>query len=237
MIRFVTYSADNMTRSRMECVMSAQKNGADQVFEYGPEHIGKEFYSMNREILEAERGAGYWLWKPYVIWRALQHCEDGDFLVYVDAGVKIIAPLTEITRVMDQDVFLFSNGHQHCHWCKADILKAILHKDTIEDHHQQVQASMIFFRVNDYTRRFIKEWLLFCQMPGLIDDSPSVIPNHKEFAENRYDQAILCTLAIRENLKLHWWPDKLWYMSQRYRWPNDNYPAIVEHHRKRNEEW
>ena len=236
MIRFVTYSADNMTRSRMECVMSAQKNGADQVFEFGPENISNEFMRMNRDILEAERGAGYWLWKPYVIWRALQHCEDGDFLVYVDAGVKIIAPLTEITRVMDQDVFLFSNGHQHVHWCKADVMQSINGKQA-DVSLTQVQASAIFFRVNDFTRKFIKEWLLWCQMPGMIDDSPSVLPNHPEFAQHRYDQAILTSLAIKYSMRLHWWADHLWYESQRYRWPEDRYPSIFEHHRKRNDQW
>lgn len=236
--------------------MSAKKNGADQIFEYGTEHIGKEFFNMNRGILEAERGAGYWLWKPYVIWKALQNCEDGDFLVYVDAGVKIIAPLTEITNVMDQDIFLFSNGHQHIHWCKMDVVNAILSLDREPSIHnvsslavrkgarlidlvslQQVQASAIFFRVNDFTRKFIKEWLLWCQMPGMIDDSPSVLPNHPEFAQHRYDQSALTCLAIKYSLRLHWWADDHWYLSQRYRWPEDRYPAIFFHHRLRNNEY
>lgn len=237
MIRLITYSNELCTISRMKCAESARKFGADMVYEYEPHNIDTFFKANNEKTLSGERGAGYWLWKPYFVNRAIQHCDDDDILVYCDAGVEIITNLNEIVKVMDQDMFLFCNGHQHCHWVKADILKAILHRDTIEDHYQQVQASLIFFRVNDYTRRFLKEWLLFCQLPGLIDDSPSVIPNHKEFAENRYDQAILCTLAIRDNLKLHWWPDKLWYLSQRYRWPEDLYPPMVLHHRKRNSEW
>lgn len=237
MIHLVTYSADNMTRSREVCVQAAKENGADVIWNFHIKEIGDEFYDANKEILEAERGLGYWLQKPYFIQKVLHSCRDGDFLVYIDAGCQLISNLNEIVSRMDQDIFLFSNGHQHVHWCKADILKAILHKDMIEDSYQQVQASLIFFRVNDYTRKFIKEWLLFSQLPGLIDDSPSKLPNHPEFAENRYDQAILCTLSIRDNIALHWWPDKLWYENQRHRWPNDTYPAMVLHHRKRNHEW
>ncbi len=96
---------------------------------------------------------------------------------------------------------------------------------------------MMFFRVNDFTRKFVKEWLLWCQMPGMIDDSLSVLPNHPEFAAHRYDQSVLTCLQIKYGIKTHWWPDQRWFVSQRYRWPNDKYPPMLIHHRKRNEEW
>lgn len=234
MIHFVTYSAANMTHSREVCVAAARKFGCDMIHEFDIKDVDNEFYSANHKILESSRGCGYWLQKPYFINKVIDNADNEDYIVYCDAGCELINPVQVITCRMDQDIFLFSNGHQHVHWCKADILKAILHRDMIGDHYQQVQASLIFFRISAYTRSFIKEWLLFAQMPGLIDDSPSKLPNHKEFAENRYDQAILGTLAIRDNIKLHWWPDKKWYLSQRYRWPDDTYPPMLLHHRYRN---
>ena len=253
MIRLITYSNELCTISRMKCAESARKFGADMVYEYEPHNIDTFFKANNEKTLAGERGAGYWLWKPYFINRAIQHCNDGDILVYCDAGVEIITDLNEIVKVMDQDIFLFSNGHQHVHWCKSDVSNAINYWDkvTIEktncgqfigynseyDKYQQVQASVIFFKVNDTTRNFIKEWLLWCQMPGFIDDSPSKLPNHPEFAEHRYDQAILTCLAIKYNINLHWWADHLWYESQRYRWPEDKYPSMFKHHRKRNNEY
>lgn len=245
MIRFITYSADNMTISRDRCANSARKYGADEVYAFHSKHdVSEEFYNTNKEILDAEfceNGTrpcnGYWLAKPYFINKIMNLSDDGDILAYTDAGCEIIADLTHIINAMDQDLFLFTNGLQHIHWCKASVLKAILHVDMIDVAHTQVQASMIFIRVNNKTRNFIKEWLLFCQLPGLIDDSPSLLPNHPEFANNRYDQAILSTLSVRDKLTLHWWPDAKWFLSQKYRWPNDNYPAIISHHRKRNSEW
>lgn len=232
----VTYANESMTISKQVCCDAALANGVDVVWPQNPDTITQEFKDFN-PVLKEERGGGYWLWKPYHIYKAILQCKDGDTLIYSDAGVKLIANVNHIIDVMDQDIFLFSNGHQHVHWTKGDINKAILHTNEVSDHYQQVQASLIFFKVNDYTRRFVKEWLLFCQMPGLIDDSPSRMANAPGFAENRHDQAILSALAIREKLSLHWWPDKLWYESQRYRWANDKYPSMVEHHRKRNNEW
>lgn len=241
MIRLVTYSNELCTLSRQLCAESARKYGADMVYEYEPHNVDTFFRVNNAETLAAERGAGYWLWKPYFINRAVQHCEDGDILVYCDAGVKIVTDLNEIVKVMDEDIFFFSNGHQHVHWCKMDVMAAICPNSewvtSINNNEQQVQASVIFFKVNQNTRNFIKEWLLWCQMPGFIDDSPSKLPNHPEFAEHRYDQAILCCLQIKYGYKLHWWADRLWYESQRYRWPEDKYHAMFEHHRKRNNEW
>jgi hypothetical protein len=237
MIHLVTYSAPNCSISREVCVKAAYANGVDRVYEFTPEDISNEFISNNVEILNTPKGVGLWIWKPYFVNHIANELNEGDILIYCDAGFKLITNVNEIICRMDHDIFLFSNGHSHCHWTKADILKAMLHRDMIEDTYQQVQASLIFFRINNYTRNFIKEWLLFCQIPGLIDDSPSKIPNHPEFAENRYDQSIIGSLAIRENIILHWWPDKLWYESQRYRWPNDTYPSMGNHHRKRNEQW
>lgn len=247
MIRFLTYSNDLMSRSRMLCVETARKFGADVVYEYEPHNIDKEFYENNKAILDAkfcESGArpcdGFWLWKPYFINKVMNASNDGDIVCYVDAGCEIIADLNHIVTAMNEngeDIFLFTNGLQHVHWCKADVMKTIMHVDMVDVSYTQVQASMIFIRVNDYTRRIIKEWLLFSQLPGLIDDSPSAIPNHPEFANHRYDQAILSTIAIREKLTLHYWPDARWFSSQRYRWPNDNYPLMINHHRKRNDQW
>lgn len=238
MIRFVSYSAPNMTTSLWLACESAKKMGAETVWPNNDDCITPEFRENNREILAATRGHGYWLWKPYFINHAMNRCQDGDILIYGDAGCEFIAPFQHIIDVMDQDLFLFCNGHRHVEWCKMDVMNKILPDGgwvTSTDMNQmQAQASVIFIRVNQYTRNFIKEWLLWCQMPGMIDDSPSKIPNVPTFAEHRYDQAILTCLAIREEIKLHWWADALWYESQRYRWPDDHYPSMFRHHRKRN---
>lgn len=106
---------------------------------------------------------------------------------------------------------------------------------------KQAQASVIFFRVNDYTRAFVKEWLDWCLFEGgrLIDDSPSRTPNHPDFIENRHDQAILTTMAYREGIKLHEWFVKYeGYTPGRMKgYPRELERPFVFHHRRRNSEW
>jgi hypothetical protein len=108
---------------------------------------------------------------------------------------------------------------------------------------KQAQASVIFFRVSDYSKQFVAEWLKWCLFEGgrLIDDSPSRAPNHPEFRENRHDQAILTTLAYREGLRLHYWPATYNFGAFNYEklpcYASDHYPILFHHHRKRDHEW
>lgn len=244
MVTLVNFSDESMTASQQLCGQSALSNGVDIVWGHTPNTIGREFKELNEDIfIDGVRGAScFWLFKPYIIYKALLQpaTKEGDIIIYADSGVKWINNVNEIISRMDQDIFLFSNGHFHVHWCKADVIKAIIPTSLpVNDYlfhiagKEQVQASVIFFKVNQNTKNFVKEWLLYCQMPGFIDDSPSKLPNHPEFAEHRHDQSILTCLQIKYGYRLHWWADQLWYQSQRYRWPEDTYPSIFVHHRKR----
>ena len=199
-----------------------------------------EFEEFNKGIFSQKRGAGYWLWKPYLIFKTLINLPDNEILIYSDAGVEFVNNPQHIVDAMQQDIFLFGNNYKHVEWCKGDCMMAIngriLPSDLL-----QVQASVIFIRNNETTRNFVKEWLLWCQMPGFIDDSPSKLPNYPTFAEHRHDQAILTCLAYKYGYQLHYWPAQYNNGAFKYeklpQYANDNYPIIFHHHRKRNNEW
>jgi hypothetical protein len=117
------------------------------------------------------------------------------------------------------------------------VINAIL-PDFDEDS-RQAQASVIVIRNTEPAREFIKEWLRWCCVPGLIDDSKSEAMNSTEFREHRHDQAILTCLAIRDSIPLHWWPamynaGNFTYDKTGY---NDNYPVLFHHHRMRNSDF
>lgn len=236
MIALVSYASNNMVISQEKLIVSSLKYGVEKTFSWGPRDIDPIFYGMNQKTLEQERGAGYWLWKPYVINKALHsgYLHEGDILIYADAGVEIINDVGAIIQCMNEDIFFFSNGWRHTEWCKADCMKAINHWVRLDDFKQpQVQASVILMKITDKVIDFMREWLAWCQMPGLIDDSPSKEINFKTFAEHRHDQAILTCLQIKHGYRLHWWPTV--YSEHLPR--TDVYPAIFNHHRKRNHEW
>lgn len=254
MIHLITFASDDMSQSARLCLRSGLDHGVNSTRLYVPSEKSNE------------RGYGFWKWKPEIIQAAMKRMVDGDILIYSDAGAEFINNVRYIIDRMDQDIFLFGNNWEHAHWCKRDIIDEVLpFTDSVADaisrtlyiqrrevsddllswqrFGKQVQASVIFFRVSDYTRKFVKEWLDWCLFEGgrLIDDSPSRTPNHPEFRENRHDQAILTTMAYREGIKLHWWPaiynDGAFTYEKIAEYASDDYPAIFHHHRRRNHEW
>ena len=235
MTRLITYADDNMTMAAEICHYSALQNNVHEAKMYGPKNIDKKFYEANKAILDAPR-AGYWLWKPYFIDRELNALPGDTILIYCDAGVEIVNNINHIIDRMTGDIWLFGNMWQHMHWCKADVMKAI----NCWDSGSQVQASVIVIRNTQKSREFVNEWLTWCTVSGMIDDSPSNCPNHPEFREHRHDQAILTTLAYREKITpFHWWPamynaGNFTYEKTGY---NDNYPVLFHHHRMRNSDF
>jgi len=246
MIKGITYSSGNMDKAAELCQTSMLKHGFDLVYSYEQWELrNTEFMVTNRDILQKERGAGYWLWKPFFIFNDIISSNDDDILVWSDAGIEWVGNVREIVNRMDQDIFMFTNGWKHIEWCKMDCIEAIngcydedfrgMDYDAREYREKtQVQASVIFFRVNQKTRDFVKEWLLWCQMPGFIDDSPSKMANYPTFAEHRHDQAILTCLAIKYGYNFnHWWPTQYSMHLPR----TDAYPVLFRHHRLRDHEW
>lgn len=244
----VTFADESMSRSAELCLASSTAHGVDLAWRWSPSLLPDQFRTANKTVLSNARGCGYWAWKPFIVSVLLNTQPSGDVVIYADAGVEFISSVNYIIDRMDQDIFLFGNQYEHAHWCKRDIVEAIwpLERYCVHPHWQrfgkQVQASVIFFRVNDHTRAFVKEWLDWCLFEGgrLIDDSPSRLPNHPEFRENRHDQAILATMAYRDGIKLHWWPAQYndgAFIYERGDYPDEGYPVIFHHHRKRNHEW
>lgn len=236
-----TYSDEKMTRSAELCSLSMQKNGVDKVFQANSSwwkawEYTDTFEWLNRTILQQKRGCGYWLWKPWLIADVINNdCVDGDILIYSDAGIEWLQPVKEIIDRMDQNAFLFTNTHPNHHWTKRYTLDTIKpgwnHNIDKDSSWPQAQASVIILKVCDETRRFVKEWLLWCQMPDIINDVPSPGGEMAYYQEHRHDQSVLTLMADKYNYRLHWWPTAY---AEHIRVPGDNYPVMFNHHRKRN---
>lgn len=236
MIRHITYCDSQMTDAAEVCRSSAMNNGCYRSFGYYPQMLDDNFRELNANILSQDRGAGYWLWKPYIILRHLLGMDEDCYLIYTDAGVQFINNINNIPY-LGHDVFLFGNMYEHEHWCKYDVHHAILPSPMKIG--KQCQASAIIVKNNDAGRKFIHEWLLWCQIPGFIDDSPC--SNHFiGFQEHRHDQAILTCLAHKYGIEKHWWPASYnngQFIYDKTGYENDEYPVIFNHHRKRNDDF
>lgn len=243
MIKLITYADGRMSISANNCLRSGQDIGfADKVELYHPGSLSKEFIKKMSAVLAHERGAGFYCWKPYCIQQATNGMNDGDYLVWSDAGTTWLEPISKLIECMGQDIMFFTNGFKHFEWCKMDCLINMIQAFGVTSFNQldnrcQVQASHIIFKINADTRTFIDQWLWWSMQPGMIDNEESIVMNYPTFREHRWDQAILTNLQIAYGYKLHWFPSTMFMNDQWRRLPGDSYPAMFDHHRKRNDQW
>ena len=71
-----------------------------------------KFYKDNKKILDQDKGAGWWLWKPYYILEVLKKSKTNDFIIYSDCGDMFshgLKPYIE-TTLNDNDIFRSSGS-------------------------------------------------------------------------------------------------------------------------------
>lgn len=184
---------------------SAAGKGIDVMRPCGPSDLDAVFRARHRHILEQRRGAGYWLWKPYVIRDCLRRADEGDVVLYVDAGVLVRRPLGPLLHEARRcHLLLRRNFHRNGPYTKRDCF--VLTETDAPACHQafQLDASFLAIENTDANRRFVDTWLALCTDDRVLTDRPNQCgrPNLPEFRAHRYDQAVLSVLQWRERDRL-----------------------------------
>jgi hypothetical protein len=166
-----------------------------------------EFWSKHGSFIEANpRGYGYYIWKPYIIMKALEQMNDNDILVFADAGCSFnhhaIDRLKEYFKMVQDDekgILTFKLKYLNKHWTKMDTFIAL---DTPEEHRQTNQriSGAVIIRKCNISYNIIREWYTLMENYHYIDDKPSIAPNYPHFFENRHDQSIYALLALKYDL-------------------------------------
>lgn len=207
---FITYATHEFLPLAKQLRDNALQFGFDDARVYTPADIeNSSFYRQNLAILSRARGAGYWLWKPYLIREQLKMlAHPDDVLMYCDAGrstyyqfTKHPEKLFELARKSSQGFVLPPTFHlgQVKHWTKRDCL--ILMDCDREPFlsHGQISATWSLWRKTPSSMNFLDEWLEYCQDSRCLTDDPNTCgePNHAAFIDHRHDQAILTLLALK----------------------------------------
>jgi len=212
MITCITYADRKYKRAGKLNLETALNNGASDVQLYGPQDVDflfkvlhwKVYYGRYSAVKFKRRGAGYWIWKPYVIKKALGKMNKDDILIYSDACsvyVNSIKPLIETFKRDNLDLMVFSLTTKEKKYSKKDAL-ILLNVD--EDKYietNQRMATFVVLKNSDKSRTFVDEWLKYACDYRIITDSKSRLgAEYSEFKENRHDQTILSLLSKKMNI-------------------------------------
>ncbi len=151
------------------------------------------------------RGFGYWVWKPYIIQKALEALNDGDELWYLDTGCHLNPKgrdrLFHYAEVLANTplgiaAFELETACSDRAYTKMDLLvhMGVHDKPEITDS-GQLCTTHILMRKCPPVMQFVEDWKSAWNDMHLVDDTPSLIPNFPEFIEHRHDQSVFSIMA------------------------------------------
>jgi hypothetical protein len=260
----VSYATERFVPSQKRLEDSALRHGVGELRSWNPGQLQQtDFYATHRQILDRKRGAGYWLWKPFIIESTLNDLHTGDIVIYSDAGIEIVAglhPLIEVCQLRTE-VLLFAGhyddvggpGPNTCgKWTRRDCFVGMDCDRPCYHNGQMLDASFLVIRVSPQSMEFVREWLGYCVQPELLIDGPNLcgLPDLPGFIEHRHDQSILSLLAIRREMETFRHPSQFGNhlkeeaFRERGEWTrrpygsselyrNSQYGTLLNHHRKR----
>lgn len=244
----INYANDNYKQAQYLNSWTGKVLGKfDKILSFGPDSVDCEFRKVHEEIFSYKRGNGLWLWKSYLINKVINESNDGDNIFYIDSGAFFIRdPRILLKHVTEEDpIFVTDIPLLECNFTKQecfDIMGGEEFKLT-----NQIQSGIIIFRVNEFTRKFFREYFdLSSTTKMLIPEGlgKREIPNN-DFGYNlvahREDQSILSLLCKIKGIKAHRditnrWKDEFTFYNPHYEFlpvyhPEDNYPTILYLHK------
>jgi hypothetical protein len=263
-LHLVSYATGPFVEHQATLIESARRHGVRNLHTWDSDALtATAFYAANRRILDRPRGAGYWLWKPFIILDALNRMDEGDVLLYADAGIEVVADLSCLTKhCRDAGGLMLFAGHYEdigalgpnsCgRWTKRDCFVLMGCDERRYYDAQMADASFLVLGKTEHTRRFVSEWLAYCMHGAIVTDEPNVcgLPNLPEFIDHRHDQSVLALLAARERIAYFRHPSQYgnhlktrpfrqpgewtrYAYGRRGIYENSDYGTLLNHHRGR----
>lgn len=204
MIIAISYGDDNFSQSLKYNLKTAKKYGkADLTIAYGPSDVDKKFKKKHNDIFKCIKGAGFWLWKPYIINKTLKEVEEGDYVVYSDSGTfyrQNIALYADVMQQKGAQIYVGQVDFMEKEYSKRDAFVYIGVDAMHFENTMQYDAAFLIIKKTKFTVNVMKEWLYYSCDIRIISDNENVcgLNNYDGFIENRYDQTVM-SLVLKKN--------------------------------------
>lgn len=189
---------------------------------YRREDIDSQFFAAHEAILNADRGGGWWLWKPYFIAKALTTIAAGDIVLYTDNRLAFVedpmclfAPLLRFDDLViwrnkpNENAYPLLPGPNatklaNTSFVKRDLLVRYGLEESAASKVAPWAGAMVV-RKSARSVRVVNEWLELCRSAHDLTDEPSTIPDRYPIA-HRHDQSMLTVIMMRHHVGSHYLP-------------------------------
>ena len=142
---------------------------------YRLKDLDLEYWKKNEHILTQKRGAGYWIWKSYFIYKHLiEHVKFGDVLIYCDSMFDFqqdVRPFLEKHLKEQNDVIVFQYKPNEQYDKTKNLEKRMSKHDAFyllgidydTYNEEQPWAGFIIIKKSLPSLRFISEWFTYVQ--------------------------------------------------------------------------
>ncbi|MDC3404781.1 hypothetical protein OAY26_03640, partial [Acidimicrobiia bacterium] len=203
-IVFITYGDNNFRLQKKHLLTLAKKSGYfDTCLAYSPKELNNNFLNKYEEILKNKKGAGFWIWKHQIIKQQLEKVNDGDIVVYSDAGSSLnlnagnkFDEYIDILSHSKYSTLRFKNDQIEKYWTSKEIFNYFgLYPESTEGNSQQYLAGHIIVKKSESLREQLNE------VDKLLDKDMYLITDKysgnqiEGYRSNRHDQSILSILS------------------------------------------
>lgn len=232
LVSFVTdkkFGIENYyTESIDRLVNSAKKFGIENFHIYTPATLPVSKHVLNYMQTSDDPGFGFYSWKPVIILDVLNKIEDGDVVLYHDAGrIEYKYEFKNDINILVKEVIEKYNGigvglgpFKQKDWCKKDCFVYMNCNEEKYWNLNQLSANWSIWEKNSLSKEILELWQMYCFHPhGIVTtyDTESNLSDFDTFREHRWDQAILTNLIY----KYHFDKKNVSVLQQSLGWEKD----------------
>lgn len=222
-------------------------NEFDNIFLCTEKNIKPYYREQHKNIFDKKEGTyqgirgNFFIWKPYIIYRALfEKLDYGDILFYADCTIEQIKSLKPIIDILETQSFIpFLVGNLDNDERGQTKRDALILMDCDEEKYFKpcFLANHVFFKKDETSLNFVKDWLTYAEDERIITDMPNTlgVPDHELFLKmngHRHDQSIFSCLVKKY---LHKKPFKFYQDLTQYgnedRLPSETWGQLLFHGR------
>jgi hypothetical protein len=200
---FTTFTSQGFESAKVRICKEALACGQfERIIPVNEDDLSDEL--IKSETYHTKKGFGLYSWKAETLWNTLQNVDEGDIVVYCDAGCSLQKSLEweKLFGYMEKvDILAFRIHQMNYMWTRRSVFDFF--KDDIPYNWKenfQCGANCLFVKKSGMSCQFISEWRnLMITRLDLCSDVPKEEMQFEDsrFLENRYDQTILTALIYK----------------------------------------